>query len=260
MPKLQTATLANANPGEGPERMSKAMVSVLTTFLLSGQTFAQSAVDAHQYDGVAGWTLLVIAALCIGIWGIRHLGAAKRTPPSGSQQAVEGESPEAHLGFPSQAENEAAAHANSESIGSADLHQTRREPDPHEKNEASILYCRSCGSQIPKDSKFCQHCGTGVIEGEATDTRNGEPGGQGQPSPEWSPGVAAVLSLVIPGAGQIYRGNIGVGLMWLLGVVTGYMVFAVPGIILHLFCIFNAASGNDSRMSDESEQAEGQSK
>lgn len=56
-----------------------------------------------------------------------------------------------------------------------------------------------------------------------------------------SPGVAAVLSLVIPGAGQMYRGRIGLGLLWMLFVVLGYLAFIVPGVLLHLFCIFDAA-------------------
>ena len=66
-----------------------------------------------------------------------------------------------------------------------------------------------------------------------------------QPSgPRWSPGIAAVLSLVIPGAGQMYKGQIGGGLGWLIGVIIGYCVFIVPGIVLHLCCIIAAASGN----------------
>ena len=56
-----------------------------------------------------------------------------------------------------------------------------------------------------------------------------------------NPGVAAVLSLVIPGAGQMYQGRIGAGLLWLIFVVLGYAMFIVPGLILHLICIFKAA-------------------
>jgi TM2 domain-containing membrane protein YozV len=51
------------------------------------------------------------------------------------------------------------------------------------------------------------------------------------------------LSLVIPGAGQMYKGKVGVGLLWLVAVVIGYTAMIVPGVILHLICIFNAASG-----------------
>jgi TM2 domain-containing membrane protein YozV len=60
----------------------------------------------------------------------------------------------------------------------------------------------------------------------------------------WSPGVAALLSLIIPGAGQMYKGQVGKGLVWLLFVVLGYFVFIVPGLILHLICILGAAQGD----------------
>ncbi len=56
--------------------------------------------------------------------------------------------------------------------------------------------------------------------------------------------MAAVLSLVIPGAGQMYKGNVLRGLVWLFFTVLGYMAAVLPGIILHISCIFGAASGD----------------
>lgn len=64
---------------------------------------------------------------------------------------------------------------------------------------------------------------------------------------QWSPGVAAVLSLVIPGAGQMYKGQVLNGLVWLVVVVGGYVFFTVSGVILHGLCIIGAASGNPFR-------------
>ena len=61
---------------------------------------------------------------------------------------------------------------------------------------------------------------------------------------EWNPGTAAVLSLFIPGAGQIYKGRISVGLSWLISVVAGYTLMVFPGVILHIICIYKAYSGN----------------
>jgi hypothetical protein len=61
---------------------------------------------------------------------------------------------------------------------------------------------------------------------------------------EWSPGVAAVLSFVIPGLGQIYKGQVLNGLVWLVFVVVGYAAFILPGLFLHLCCIIGAASGD----------------
>ena len=61
---------------------------------------------------------------------------------------------------------------------------------------------------------------------------------------EWSPGVAALLSFLIPGAGQIYKGSIGIGLLWLICVVTGYVMMIFPGVVLHIICVYKAYSGN----------------
>ena len=62
----------------------------------------------------------------------------------------------------------------------------------------------------------------------------------------WSPGVAGVLSLVIPGAGQIYKGQVFNGLLWLVVVVAGYIMLIVPGVILHILCILGAVSGKNT--------------
>ena len=64
---------------------------------------------------------------------------------------------------------------------------------------------------------------------------------------EWSPGIAAVLSLVIPGAGQMYKGQVGAGLLWLFCVAVGYVLLIAPGLVLHIVCIVNAASGSEAR-------------
>ncbi len=62
--------------------------------------------------------------------------------------------------------------------------------------------------------------------------------------PKWSPGLAAVLSLIIPGMGQMYRGRVLIGILWLLFVIIGYGFFFFPGFILHIICIVQAATGN----------------
>jgi len=64
------------------------------------------------------------------------------------------------------------------------------------------------------------------------------------PQRQWSPGVAALLSLIIPGAGQIYKEQIGRGLLFLAFVVIGYVAFVVPGLIIHILVIIDAARGN----------------
>jgi TM2 domain-containing membrane protein YozV len=56
-----------------------------------------------------------------------------------------------------------------------------------------------------------------------------------------NPGLAAVFSLFIPGAGQLYTGRIVAALLWFLVVTAGYALI-LPGLVLHLFCIVSAAS------------------
>ncbi|HCV81951.1 MAG: hypothetical protein CMP12_16495 [Zunongwangia sp.] len=62
--------------------------------------------------------------------------------------------------------------------------------------------------------------------------------------PKWSAGVAILLSIFFPGVGHIYKGEVLVGILWLIFVTIGYILFIFPGIILHLICIVTAASGD----------------
>ena len=58
-----------------------------------------------------------------------------------------------------------------------------------------------------------------------------------------NPGVAAALSFFIPGMGQIYKGKILIGMVWLFFTVGGYTALVVPGVIIHMACVFNAYKG-----------------
>ena len=64
------------------------------------------------------------------------------------------------------------------------------------------------------------------------------------PVQQWSPGVAAVLSFFVPGLGQLYKGQAIGAIMWFVLVGLGYLALCVPGLILHLFCVLGALSGN----------------
>ena len=64
-----------------------------------------------------------------------------------------------------------------------------------------------------------------------------------------SPFVAAGLSMVIPGAGQLYVGRIVSAFLWFLVVTTGYALI-LPGLILHLFCMASAARAAHQLQSD----------
>jgi hypothetical protein len=104
----------------------------------------------------------------------------------------------------------------------------------------ALMYCRECGQLVSGEAPSCPHCGVPNPTGAAS-PRYIHPA---QTAPTHSAGLAAVLSLIIPGAGQMYRGRVGAGLLWLVFVVIGYSLFIVPGFVLHVICIFNAASSS----------------
>jgi TM2 domain-containing membrane protein YozV len=103
--------------------------------------------------------------------------------------------------------------------------------------------CPFCAEEINKDAIKCKHCGE-ILDSDMRAARAQENQQAIPKERKWSPGVAAVLSLIIPGAGQMYKGKIGSGFFWLIIVVIGYALMVIPGLILHLICIANAASGD----------------
>ncbi len=101
------------------------------------------------------------------------------------------------------------------------------------------MHCTVCGNTLTANSNFCAKCGSGVGDID-------RPVVVVQPPQErlWHPGIAAVLSFFFPGVGQIYRGKIFRGLLWMAAVAVGYWLLIVPGLILHLLCIIAAYTGN----------------
>ena len=57
---------------------------------------------------------------------------------------------------------------------------------------------------------------------------------------EPNPGVAAVLSVLIPGLGQAYSGRLLAGGLWLAATLFGYSAVLVPGFLIHAVCVWSA--------------------
>ena len=57
------------------------------------------------------------------------------------------------------------------------------------------------------------------------------------------PGVAAVLSVLIPGLGQVYNGRLGAGALWFLAAGFGYWAILVPGFLIHAASVWCAYRG-----------------
>jgi TM2 domain-containing membrane protein YozV len=89
--------------------------------------------------------------------------------------------------------------------------------------------------------RFCAQCGTAVVVPDANFCRNcGAPLTWLSHDISWRPLLAMCLS-IIPGLGQLYKGQPGRGLLWFVFVVL-FLAYAMPiGILLWIVCAGNAA-------------------
>lgn len=104
----------------------------------------------------------------------------------------------------------------------------------------ALVTCPECRKEISSAAASCPGCGHPMMASPLSLPLAVAP-------PKWSPGVAALLSFLIPGAGQMYKGQVGNGLVWFFFVIVGYFALLVPGLILHLLCIIGAASGDPTK-------------
>lgn len=100
--------------------------------------------------------------------------------------------------------------------------------------------CPHCAEVVNIDAVKCKHCGE-FFDGRTKEAVNVTVNNI-TPKSTHSVGLAILLSFIFPGLGQMYKGNIGQGIVWAIVVIFGYLFLIVPGIILHLICIGFAAS------------------
>ena len=54
--------------------------------------------------------------------------------------------------------------------------------------------------------------------------------------------TAALLSLIVPGAGQVYKGRTLAGVAWFVATVAAYFLVGFPALLIHLMCVITAGS------------------
>ncbi len=57
------------------------------------------------------------------------------------------------------------------------------------------------------------------------------------------PGLAAVLSALAPGLGQVYNGRLVAGALWFVGTAFAYSAVLLPGFLVHALCVWSAYRG-----------------
>lgn len=83
--------------------------------------------------------------------------------------------------------------------------------------------CPECGGELSGElAEKCPLCGALTAKKEK------------------SPGIAAILSFIFAGSGQIYNGEMIKGILVLLGTLIGVLIFVIPGLIVWLYGIYDA--------------------
>ena len=97
-------------------------------------------------------------------------------------------------------------------------------------NEKDTKFCSNCGFEMPKASKFCPECGTTAerVPPVMTTTTIVVPSNK-------SSGLAALLSFLIIGLGQVYLGLTKKGIiLFLLAIISGVLMMVLIGWITWL--------------------------
>ncbi|WP_400203555.1 zinc-ribbon domain-containing protein [Candidatus Methanomassiliicoccus intestinalis] len=97
------------------------------------------------------------------------------------------------------------------------------------------MYCVKCGSEIPDGSEFCSKCGNPVSPSASQNNAyaNPQPYAYQYQRPLKSAGLAAVLSFLFTGLGQVYVGKIARGIGFIVcGVVIALVMVSMITIFI----------------------------
>ena len=115
-----------------------------------------------------------------------------------------------------------------------------------EASETGTKFCSNCGFEMPKATKFCPECGNAtsmapqvVNSTTATVLRRDK-----------SPGLAALLSFLIIGLGQVYLGLTKKGIiLFVLAIISGILIFVLIGwiiwVLVWVYAIYDAYNSGE---------------
>ncbi len=108
------------------------------------------------------------------------------------------------------------------------------------------MYCQNCGSQLPDSAKFCDRCGAKVGADTERSNSNTEYNMASIMVNKKSEALALILSLLIPGLGQIYNGQVSKGAMMIVAaIVCAVLTFVffpigILYIVLWIYAMYDA--------------------
>ena len=108
------------------------------------------------------------------------------------------------------------------------------------------MYCQNCGSQLPDSAKFCDRCGAKVGTDTERSNSNIEYNMASIMVNKKSEALALILSLLIPGLGQMYNGQVSKGAMMIVAaIVCAVLIFVffpigILYIVLWIYAMYDA--------------------
>jgi TM2 domain-containing membrane protein YozV len=107
-------------------------------------------------------------------------------------------------------------------------------------------FCENCGDPVSEGELFCEKCGAKIDNATPAQSPPGQPQQMTQPSEppkkvnEKNPVLAAILSLIISGVGQIYNGQWKKGILILVVTIIVALLFGLLSLIVVVYAMYDA--------------------